>query len=452
MPGAGRTLWCPCCPDDFLGKWTGSSSKAAALLRHLTSASKSEIPENASKAHAWFISAVVNMILAQPPVAGEQSMASATLRRPLAHAGRQSLSFSNGSAKLSTLSSTSPTSPTSRVSTFSLSSDENTPWEHFSPVTLAEGVVEHHYTLPCDGPPKILHVTSFEKKRSNHAVLCCPGCYECREGPSCLYNHLASELPQKGYMVVQLSYRPPADDEEEAAEDVMSCIDWLAEKNHQRRLDSLILVGWSMGSAAVIEAAYLRRHLPFISGIVTLAAQTSGTRNVKHLQVPILALHGLEDQVLPPDCSKTLVQRAADGVKRLVDEDLQEDESTIEMHLQDWIADSPPLMSIIGPLLAKPGPEAREAVRGELEKFAGSERAPVPFGSHGRGGDSTAKSKKKKAKKAMDPVSDGPAYDLYNEDIPMDVFMNCEDHTRRTSEGVPVLDLLSSDEDELTQL
>ena len=24
------------------------------------------------------------------------------------------------------------------------------------------------------------------------------GCYECREGPSCLYNHLASELPQKG--------------------------------------------------------------------------------------------------------------------------------------------------------------------------------------------------------------------------------------------------------------
>ena len=37
-------------------------------------------------------------------------------------------------AKLSTFSSTSPTSPTSRVS-----SDENTPWEHFSPVTLAEG-------------------------------------------------------------------------------------------------------------------------------------------------------------------------------------------------------------------------------------------------------------------------------------------------------------------------
>ena len=37
----------------------------------------------------------------------------------------------------------------------------------------------------------------------------------------------------------------------------MSCIDWLAEKNHHR-LDSLILVGWSMGSAAVIEVWSLR--------------------------------------------------------------------------------------------------------------------------------------------------------------------------------------------------
>lgn len=45
----------------------------------------------------------------------------------------------------------------------------------WAPKLLRRGVVEHHYTLPCDGPPKILHVTSFEKKRSNHAVLCCPG-------------------------------------------------------------------------------------------------------------------------------------------------------------------------------------------------------------------------------------------------------------------------------------
>ena len=41
----------------------------------------------------------------------------------------------------------------------------------------------------------------------------------------------------------------------------MTCIDWLA-KN--RRLDSLILVGWSMGSAAVIEVPFLGgESLPF---------------------------------------------------------------------------------------------------------------------------------------------------------------------------------------------
>lgn len=48
-------------------------------------------------------------------------------------------------------------------------------FSRWAPKLLRRGVVEHHYTLPCDGPPKILHVTSFEKKRSNHAVLCCPG-------------------------------------------------------------------------------------------------------------------------------------------------------------------------------------------------------------------------------------------------------------------------------------
>ena len=34
----------------------------------------------------------------------------------------------------------------------------------------------------------------------------------------------------------------------------MTCIDWLA-----NRFGSLVLVGWSMGSAAVVEAPFLRR-------------------------------------------------------------------------------------------------------------------------------------------------------------------------------------------------
>lgn len=57
-------------------------------------------------------------------------------------------------------------------------------------------------------------------------------------------------------------------------------------------------------------------------------------------QVPILALHGLEDQVLPPDCSKTLVQRAADGVKsvrlQLLEKDTHRMESALP-HVLDFI-------------------------------------------------------------------------------------------------------------------
>lgn len=133
-------------------------------------------------------------------------------------------------------------------------------------------------------------------------------------------------------------------------------------------------------------------------------------------------------------------------------EGVEVEEAVAEMQLQEWISNSPPLMGVVGPLLAKPGPEAREAVRQELEGSSSSQ-APVPFGMAGIDAPQPveAKGKKKKAKKAQGP--DVPGYDLYNEDIPMDVFMACEDHTRRTADGVPVLDLLSSDEDQdLTQL
>lgn len=192
MPGAGTTLWCPACPDAFLGKWTGSISKASALLRHVASASKTGVPESAPKAHAWFLTAFVALLLSSPP---------------------------------------------------------------------------------------------------------------------------------------------PTEDTEVESEE----------------------------------------------------------------------------------------------------------------RLQEWISSSPPLVNIVGPLLAKPGPAAREAVRAELED---SESAPWPFGAS----DAAVEVKKTKKSKKPKVTSEAPGYDLYNEDIPMDVFMACEDHTRRTSDGVPVLDLLSSDEDELTQL
>ncbi|CAE7223017.1 unnamed protein product [Symbiodinium microadriaticum] len=203
MPGAGSVLWCPACPDDFLGRWTGSTAKASALLRHLMSASKASSKETAPKAHAWFLAGLVDLLLCSPP------------------------------------------------------------------------------------PPPLLT--------------------DAAEG-------------------------------EEATE--------------------------------------------------------------------------------PPEIQQE--------------------------RLQVWIGSSPPLLHLVGPLLAKPGPAAREAARQVIERFRPStEPAPPPFAS---GGDApagpsveAAKSKKKKGKKAEDTTA--PGYDLYNEAIPMDVFMNCE-----------VLDLLDSDDEDQAPL
>lgn len=171
--------------------------------------------------------------------------------------------------------------------------------------------------LPTDGPPGIMKVTltdpspalAKELGKSRGCVLCCAGVYSCLEGPSCLYDKLASLLPKENVAVLQVTYRPPGEDEEEAAEDVMTCIDWLV----QQQLGPLVLIGWSMGAAAVIEAAYLRRTCCTCSGIITLAGQTAGTRNVKHLECPLLALHGDNDHVLPASCSQSLARRAKCG-------------------------------------------------------------------------------------------------------------------------------------------
>jgi len=223
MPGAGTTLWCPACPDDFIGKWTGSITKAAALLRHAS------CPNNAPEAHAWFLKALTDLILAEPPA---------------------------------------------------------------------------------PGPPPV-------------AVT-------------------------------------PENEATEAA-------------------------GGSTSSVAQ----------EFVS--------------------------------------------AEDGASQ-------------SLRLQDWISSSPPVMGVVGPLLAKPGPAAREAAREELETSLSSRgcaigKAPLPFGAEARGqdeDDSPAKKRKKKVKK--DDV-EGPAYDFYNQDIPMDVFLEAQDPTHRTADGVPVLDLLDSDEE-----
>ncbi|CAE7518899.1 unnamed protein product, partial [Symbiodinium pilosum] len=158
-------------------------------------------------------------------------------------------------------------------------------------------------------------------------------------------------------------------------------------------------------------------------------------------------LAGLVDLILCSPPPPPLLPDAAEGEEVSEHPDIQQE------RLQVWLASSPPLMHVVGPLLAKPGPAAREAARQEIERFRQSATAaPPPFVDGGAApagpvAEEAAKSKKKKVKKVDEDTPATPGYDLYNEAIPMDVFMNCEDHTQRTADGVPVLDLLDSDDE-----
>lgn len=74
LPGAGTKLWCPACPDDFIGKWSGPAAKACALLRHLEAA-KANVPEH-RRAHERLLHTLVELLLVQPPAddVGEEGL------------------------------------------------------------------------------------------------------------------------------------------------------------------------------------------------------------------------------------------------------------------------------------------------------------------------------------------------------------------------------------------
>jgi len=66
LPGAGTQLWCPACPDSFIGKWTGPASRAAALLRHLDAAST--VGSLHQQPHARLQQLLVELLLAGIPM------------------------------------------------------------------------------------------------------------------------------------------------------------------------------------------------------------------------------------------------------------------------------------------------------------------------------------------------------------------------------------------------
>lgn len=118
-----------------------------------------------------------------------------------------------------------------------------------------------------------------------------------------LYPRLASELVGEGVSVLRVRFRFPTV-LEKAHHDVVAGVDHLTAAGVGR----VALVGHSFGGAAVIAAAVDRVA---VVAVCALSTQSYGTEAAaRHGGRALLLVHGTEDRVLPPACSKAVFVRA----------------------------------------------------------------------------------------------------------------------------------------------
>ncbi len=119
-----------------------------------------------------------------------------------------------------------------------------------------------------------------------------------------LYPRLCSDLTGAGVASLRVRFRNPVI-LKETVFDILAGISFLENKG----IDTIALTGHSMGGASVIQAA---AQNPAVRTVVTLATQSYGVDPVTKLgpHCSILLLHGMNDKVLPADCSKYTYQIA----------------------------------------------------------------------------------------------------------------------------------------------
>jgi pimeloyl-ACP methyl ester carboxylesterase len=76
-----------------------------------------------------------------------------------------------------------------------------------------------------------------------------------------------------------------------------------------------VIVGHSFGGAVAIKAGELA---PLASAVVGLSSQRYGTQTVEKLQKPLLLIHGADDDVLLPQASEDIFERAQEPKQLLI--------------------------------------------------------------------------------------------------------------------------------------
>lgn len=150
-----------------------------------------------------------------------------------------------------------------------------------------------------------------------------------------LYPRLAQSLTRSGIASLWVHYRQPTQ-LQLSVMDVLAGIRFLQDQGMQ----SIALVGHSMGGAVVIQAA---AETLAVKTVVAIASQTYGTDVVPELatRCSLLLLHGVDDLVLAPACSEHIYARALEP-KQLVlypeaGHNLDEVADEVETTVQDWL-------------------------------------------------------------------------------------------------------------------
>ena len=118
-----------------------------------------------------------------------------------------------------------------------------------------------------------------------------------------IYSRLGERLQGEGVASLELDYRRPGELRGCVA-DVLVGLAWLGSLGKRR----VVLVGHSFGGAVVIRAGALSDR---VTAVAALSSQTSGTADVDQLSPrPLLLIHGEADEILPPECSLDIHDRA----------------------------------------------------------------------------------------------------------------------------------------------
>jgi hypothetical protein len=124
------------------------------------------------------------------------------------------------------------------------------------------------------------------------------------------YPYLCGTLRSEGVAGLRVRFRSP-NELEECVLDALAGISFL-QADH---VTSVAVVGHSFGGAVAIQAAALS---PDVRTCVALSSQTHGAGPAASLgpRCSLLLAHGLDDEILPPDCSRQ-IYRTAREPKRL---------------------------------------------------------------------------------------------------------------------------------------